>query len=156
MAVVAVVFVGRFFFLAEDGIRDGHVTGVQTCALPITGIILLTIFGPLLVEVAFQFGPAEYFSLMFLGLLAASTLSSGSPLKGISMVLVGLIFGVVGTDVNTGVARFTFNVPELQDGLALIAVAMGLFGIADVIANANRLGSGSIISRGRIGMRDRK
>lgn len=118
-----------------------------------TGIILLTIFGPLLVEVAFQFGPAEYFSLMFLGLLAASTLSSGSPLKGISMVLVGLIFGVVGTDVNTGVARFTFNVPELQDGLALIAVAMGLFGIADVIANANRLGSGSIISRGRIGLR---
>src|SRR5690625_4495636 len=117
------------------------------------GIIMLTIFGPLLVEVAFQFGPAEYFSLMFLGLLAASTLSSGSPLKGISMVLVGLIFGAVGTDVNTGVARFTFGIPELQDGLALIAVAMGLFGIADVIANANRLGSGSIISKGRIGMR---
>src|SRR5690625_2051960 len=116
-------------------------------------IIMLTIFGPLLVEVAFQFGPAEYFSLMFLGLLAASTLSSGSPLKGISMVLVGLIFGAVGTDVNTGVARFTFGIPELQDGLALIAVAMGLFGIADVIANANRLGSGSIISKGRIGMR---
>ncbi len=117
------------------------------------GIIMLTIFGPLLVEVAFQFGPAEYFSLMFLGLLAASTLSSGSPLKGISMVLVGLIFGAVGTDVNTGVARFTFGIPELQDGLALIAVAMGLFGIADVIANANRLGSGSIISKGRIGLR---
>src|SRR5690625_5798060 len=75
-------------------------------------IILLTIFGPLLVEVAFQFGPAEYFSLMFLGLLAASTLSSGSPLKGISMVLVGLIFGAVGTDVNTGVARFTFGIPD--------------------------------------------
>lgn len=117
------------------------------------GIIMLTIFGPLLVEVAFQFGPAEYFSLMFLGLLAASTLSSGSPLKGISMVLVGLIFGAVGTDVNTGVARFTFGIPELQDGLALIAVAMGLFGISDVIANANRLGSGSIISKGRIGLR---
>lgn len=117
------------------------------------GIIMLTIFGPLLVEVAFQFGPAEYFSLMFLGLLAASTLSSGSPLKGISMVLVGLIFGAVGTDVNTGVARFTFGIPELQDGLALIAVAMGLFGVADVIANANRLGSGSIISKGRIGLR---
>lgn len=117
------------------------------------GIILLTVFGPLLVEVAFQFGPAEYFSLMFLGLLAASTLSSGSPLKGIAMVLVGLIFGVVGTDVNTGVARFTFGIPELQDGLEIVAVAMGLFGIADVIANANRLGSGSIISRGRIGLR---
>src|SRR5690625_7799313 len=100
---------------------------------------MLTIFGPFLFEVAFHFVPAEYFSLIFLGLLAASTLSSGSPLKGISMVLVGLIFGAVGTDVNTGVARFTFGIPELQDGLALIAVAMGLFGIADVIANANRL-----------------
>src|SRR5690625_3077388 len=117
------------------------------------GIILLTVFGPLLVEVAFQFGPAEYFSLMFLGLLAAGTLSSGSPLKGIAMVLVGLIFGVVGTDVNTGVARFTFNIPELQDGIALVAVAMGLFGIADVIANANRLSAGGIISKGRVGLR---
>lgn len=117
------------------------------------GIILLTVFGPVLVEVAFQFGPAEYFSLMFLGLLAASTLSSGSPLKGIAMVLVGLIFGIVGTDVNTGVARFTFGIPELQDGLEIVAVAMGLFGIADVIANANRLGSGSVISKGHIGWR---
>src|SRR5690625_6693010 len=69
------------------------------------------------------------------------------------MVLVGLIFGAVGTDVNTGVARFTFGIPELQDGLALIAVALGYYGIADVIANANRLRSGSIISKGRIGMR---
>src|SRR5690625_2978688 len=118
-----------------------------------TGIILLIIFGPLLVEVAFQFGPAEYFSLMFLGLLAASTLSSGSPLNGISMVLGGLIFGAVGGDANTGGARSPFGIPELQRGLALLAVAMGLFGISDVIANANRLGSGSIISKGRIGLR---
>src|SRR5699024_440006 len=117
------------------------------------GIIMLTIFGPLLVEVAFQFGPAEYFSLMFLGLLAASTLSSGSPLKGISMVLVGLIFGAVGTDVNTAVARFTFGIPELQDVLSIIAVAMGLFVISDVITNAIHLGSGNIISKGHIGLR---
>src|SRR5690625_7972289 len=72
------------------------------------GIIMLTIFGPLLVEVAFQFGPAEYFSLMFLGLLAASTLSSGSPLKGISMLLVGLMLGAVGTALNTRAGRVSF------------------------------------------------
>src|SRR5690625_939711 len=118
-----------------------------------TGVILLTIFGPLLVEVAFHFGPAEYFSLMFLGLLAASTLSSGAPLKSVAMVLVGLIFGVVGTDVNTGVVRFTFDVYELQDGLELVAVAMGLFGITDVLINANRLGTGSSKPKKKISLR---
>lgn len=117
------------------------------------GIVLMMAFGPLLVEMAFQFGPAEYFSLMLLGLLAASTLTSGSPIKGVAMVVLGLIFGVVGTDINTGIARFTFNIPELQDGLALVAVAMGLFGIADVIANANRLGDGHAVSAKKIGWR---
>ena len=75
------------------------------------GIVLIKVFSPILVAVAFQFGPAEYFSLMLLGLLAASTLTTGSPLKGIAMVLVGLIAGVVGTDVNTGIMRFTFGIP---------------------------------------------
>lgn len=117
------------------------------------GIILMMGFGPLLVEVAFQFGPAEYFSLMMLGLLAASTLTTGSPLKGVAMVIIGLIFGVVGTDVNSGVARFTFNIAELQDGLALVAVAMGLFGIADVIRNANRMGTGTAVTNQKIGWR---
>lgn len=117
------------------------------------GIILMMAFGPLLVEVAFQFGPAEYFALMMLGLLAASTLTTGSPLKGVAMVIIGLIFGVVGTDVNSGVARFTFNIAELQDGLALVAVAMGLFGIADVLRNANRMGTGSAVTNQKIGWR---
>lgn len=117
------------------------------------GIVLMMAIGPLLVEVAFQFGPAEYFSLMLLGLLAASTLTTGSPLKGIAMVIIGLILGVIGTDVNTGIARFTFGVPELQDGIAIVAVAMGLFGVADVLANANRLGSGTMMSNKKIGWR---
>ncbi len=117
------------------------------------GMVLLSVFSPTLAAIAFQFGPAEYFSLMFMGLLAAATLTSGSPLKGIAMVLVGLILGVIGTDVNTGIARFTFGISELQDGVALIAVAMGLFGISDVIANANMLGSASMISNGHIGWR---
>ncbi len=114
-----------------------------------TGIVLIKVFSPLLVAVAFQFGPAEYFSLMLLGLLSASTLSSGSPLKGVAMVLVGLILGVVGTDVNTGTMRFTLNIPELQDGLSLVALAMGLFGVADVLSSAGRLGQGtSVIDSG--------
>ncbi|SCK41181.1 TctA family transporter [Variovorax sp. HW608] len=108
------------------------------------GIALMTFFSPLLVDVAFRFGPAEYFAMMLLGLLAASTLAKGSPLKGIAMVLVGLILGVVGTDVNSGVARFALDIPELTDGLALVALAMGLFGIADTLANVNRIGTGAV------------
>lgn len=117
------------------------------------GILLMMLFAPALVEVAFQFGPAEYFSLMLLGLLAASTLTTGSPIKGVAMVAIGLLLGVVGTDVNSGVARFTFGVPDLQDGLALVAIAMGFFGVADVLANANRLGSGQTMSNKRINWR---
>lgn len=116
------------------------------------GVVLMMVFSPLLVEVAFQFGPAEYFSLMLLGLLAASTLTTGSALKGIAMVLVGLIMGVIGTDVNTGVARFTFDIPELQDGLSLVALAMGLFGIADVLGSVNRLGVGASIIEAKVTM----
>ncbi|WP_048767371.1 tripartite tricarboxylate transporter permease [Oligella urethralis] len=117
------------------------------------GVILINVAGPLFVKIAFKFGPAEYFSLMLLGLLAASTLSSGSPLKGIAMVVIGLIFGIVGTDVNTGIARFTFNLLELQDGLALVAVAMGLFGISDVLRNTNRIVQGQGTTSSKIGWR---
>lgn len=117
------------------------------------GVILISIAGPLFVQVAFKFGPAEYFSLMLLGLLAASTLSSGSPIKGIAMVVIGLILGIIGTDVNTGISRFTFNLLELQEGLALVAVAMGLFGISDVLRNTNKIGEGTAISKGSIGWR---
>src|SRR5690554_4925972 len=104
------------------------------------GIMAMILFSPLLVEVAFKFGPAEYFSMMTLGLLAGATLAKGSAVKGIAMVVVGLVLGVVGTDVNTGVARFDFGIPELQDGLQLVALAMGLFGIADFLRNVNKVG----------------
>jgi len=117
------------------------------------GIVLIKVFSPILVAVAFQFGPAEYFSLMLLGLLAASTLTTGSPLKGIAMVLVGLIAGVVGTDVNTGIMRFTFGIPELQDGLSLVALAMGLFGVSDVLFSAGVLGKGANVIDSKISMR---
>lgn len=111
------------------------------------GIVLMMFFSPMLTDMAFLFGPAEYFALMVMGLLAASALTTGSPIKGIASVVIGLLFGVVGTDVNTGVARFDYGIPELQDGLALVALAMGLFGISDVLKNAGRIGEGSLISK---------
>ena len=117
------------------------------------GIVVMMFFSPLLVDVAFKFGPAEYFSMMLLGLLAASTLAKGSPLKGVAMVFVGLILGVVGTDVNSGVARFSFDVPELTDGISLVALAMGLFGIADILRHANRIGTADPVRSTPITMR---
>ncbi len=103
------------------------------------GILIFTFAAPALAEVALAFGPAEYFAMMLLGLIAASTLSTGSPVKGIAMVLLGLCLGMVGTDVQTGQQRYAFNVPELSDGLPLVAMAMGLFGISEVINSINRM-----------------
>jgi TctA family transporter len=117
------------------------------------GIIILTLFAPVIAEFALKFGPAEYFAMMMLGLIAASTLSSGSPAKGIAMVVLGLILGLVGTDVNSGVLRFAFGVPELSDGISLVAVAMGLFGVSEVIASIDRVRRGGGVSREKIGFR---
>ena len=97
--------------------------------------LVLAAFAPQLAELAFNFGPADYFSLMVLGLVGAIILSSGSILKAICMILLGLILGLVGTDVNSGVMRYTFKLPALFDGIDFVCVAMGLFGFAEVIAN---------------------
>ena len=86
-------------------------------------------------ELALKFGPAEYFSLMVLGLIGAVVLASGSLIKAIAMIILGLLLGIVGTDVNSGVARFSFGVPELTDGIGVVGVAMGLFGFAEIIGN---------------------
>jgi TctA family transporter len=96
---------------------------------------LLAAFAPPLAEVAFKFGPAEYFALMVLGLIAAVVLAHGSVLKALAMVVFGLLLGMIGTDVNSGVARFSFDVPELSDGIEFVAVAMGMFGFAEIILN---------------------
>lgn len=101
------------------------------------GIAALVFFSPAIAEIGLKFGAAEYFAMMLLGLIAASMLASGSALKGLAMVMLGLILGTVGTDVNSGVARFNFGVPELMDGISLVALAMGLFGISEVISSVN-------------------
>ena len=84
---------------------------------------------------ALKFGPAEYFSLMVLGLIGAVVLASGSLLKAIAMIVTGLLLGIVGTDVNSGTQRFAFGIPELSDGVGVVVVAMGLFGFAEIITN---------------------
>ncbi|MBP0621776.1 tripartite tricarboxylate transporter permease [Cupriavidus consociatus] len=97
--------------------------------------LILAAFAAPLSELAFKFGPAEYFSLMVLGLIGAVVLASGSLVKAIAMIVLGLLLGLVGTDVNSGAARFSFDVPELTDGLNFVSVAMGIFGFAEIIAN---------------------
>jgi len=99
------------------------------------GTLILAALAAPMVELAFKFGPAEYFSLMVLGLIGAVVLASGSLIKAIAMIVLGLLLGLVGTDVNSGVARFSFDVPELADGIGFVSVAMGVFGFAEIIAN---------------------
>jgi len=97
--------------------------------------ILIAAFAPPLAEVALKFGPAEYFSLMVLGLIAAVVLASGSLVKAIGMIVLGLLMGIVGTDVNSGLQRYSLGIPELSDGIGFVTVAMGLFGFAEIIVN---------------------
>ncbi len=97
--------------------------------------ILLALFAPPLADLALKFGPAEYFSLMVLGLVASVVLASGSLLHAVGMVLLGLLFGLIGTDVNSGAARYTFDMPQLADGVNFVIVAMGMFGIGEIIRN---------------------
>jgi len=102
------------------------------------GTLILAAFASPLTELAFKFGPAEYFSLMTLGLIGAVVLASGSLLKAVGMILLGLLLGLVGTDVNSGVARFSFDVSELTDGIGFIALAMGIFGYGEIISNLGK------------------
>jgi putative tricarboxylic transport membrane protein len=102
------------------------------------GTIIIVLFAEPLTRMAQKFGPADYCSLMALGLVAAVILASGSVTKAIAMVFLGLLFGLVGTDVNTGAQRFTFDLPELSDGIDFAPIAMGLFGIAEIVVNLER------------------
>ena len=90
---------------------------------------------PAALAIALQFGPAEYFSLMVLGLIGAVVLASGSPPKAVAMVFLGLLLGLVGTDTNSGMQRFTLALPVLSDGIGFVPIAMGLLGITEIIAN---------------------
>ncbi len=126
--------------MARQG-RAGAALGISAIGSFFAGCVatvIIALFAPPLAEVALKFGPAEYFSLMVLGLVAATVLAHGSLIKAIAMVMVGLLMGIVGTDVNSGVARFNFGVSELSDGIGFVAVAMGMFGFAEIIANLDQ------------------
>ncbi len=121
--------------------RGGAALGITMMAsffAASVGIVVMIFLSPVLVTMAFKFGPAEICSIMLLGLLAGATMSRGSPLKGVAMTLFGLLCGVVGTDVTSGTLRFTFDLHELSDGVELGALCMGLFGIADFLLGINR------------------
>jgi TctA family transporter len=99
---------------------------------------LIALFAPPLAEIALKFGPAEFFSLMVLGLVASVVLAQGSLLHAIGMVVLGLLLGLVGADVNSGMQRYTFGIPELVDGIGFVVVAMGMFGLAEIVRNLER------------------
>lgn len=95
--------------------------------------VVLAVLAVPLSELAFQFGPAEYFSLMVFALIGSVVLAAGSMVKAVGMIVLGLLLGMIGTDITSGAQRFTFGVPELADGVGFVSLAMGLFGICDII-----------------------
>ena len=107
---------------------------------------ILALFAPPLAAMAIQFGPAEYTSLLMLGLMASVVLASGSIVKAIGMVIIGLLMGSVGTDVNSGAARFTLDLENLLDGVEFVAVAIGVFGVAEIIRNLEEEGEQTTIT----------
>ena len=123
--------------MAKQG-RAGAALAIAALGSLFAGIIgttLIAVAGPPLAEVALKFGAPEYFSLMLTGLVCAAVLARGSLLKSLAMVTVGLLIGIVGTDVNSGMSRFTFGLWGLSDGVGFVVVAMGVFGLAEIVNN---------------------
>ena len=138
---------------------DGHQMALKGRAGPALGIaalasffagcvstLLITFAAPPLAAIALQFGPAEYFSLMVCGLIAAVVLAHGSLVKAIAMVVLGLLLGLVGTDVNSGARRFNFGMTGLADGIEFVALSMAIYGIAEVICNLEKKLATSVVS----------
>ncbi len=129
--------------MAQQG-RAGLALFVTTICSFVGGtiaIVLMMGFTPMIASAALSFSSAEYFLIMAFGLVLASTISSGSQFKSLAMVALGLTLGLVGTDLNSGVSRFTFGRIELYDGISLVPIAMGLFGVAEILNSIG--GSGS-------------
>src|ERR671914_357996 len=109
--------------------------------------LLLAVFAPPLSALALEFGPADYFSLMMLGLVASVVLAQGSLLHAIGMVVLGLLLGLIGTDVTSGAQRFTFGIAELADGIGFVTVAMGMFGLAEIVRNLETEAERAVIAK---------
>ncbi|WP_457337574.1 tripartite tricarboxylate transporter permease [Rhizobacter sp. P5_C2] len=109
--------------------------GVSSFIGGTVAIVVLTFLAPSLGEVAFLFGPADYCALMLVGFVCVSFVTTGSLLNGMAMCLIGVLLGQIGTDVNSGVQRYTWDLPMLADGVGLVSVALGCFGIAEITKN---------------------
>jgi TctA family transporter len=123
--------------MAKQG-RAGVALATAAIASFVAGTIstfLLAAFAPPLAELALKFGPHEYFALMVLGLVASIVLAHGSLLRAVGMILLGLLLGLIGADVNSGTQRFTFGIPELADGVGFVVAAMGMFGLGEIARN---------------------
>jgi len=121
--------------------RAGPALGIAALGSFFAGCVataLIVIAAPPLAAIALQFGPAEYFSLMVCGLVAAVVLATGSVIKAIAMVVLGLLFGLVGTDINSGVRRFDFGITGLADGIEFVALSMAIYGLAEIAVNLER------------------
>jgi len=108
---------------------------ISSFAAGCVGTLLIALFGPPLAEVALKFGAPEYFALMLMALIAAACLAQGDMVKSLAMVFLGLLFGIIGTDVNSGMARYSFGIPELTDGIGFTVVAVGLFAVSEIVKN---------------------
>ena len=132
--------------------RAGAALAVAALASLAAGCIatlLIALAAPLMSGIALSFGAAEYFSLMVLGLVAAMVIAAGSLLRAVGMILLGILLGLIGTDVTSGVERYTFGITELADGLDFVVLAMGIFGIGEIVAslrNPDRLRPGARIT----------
>lgn len=114
---------------------------------------LIALFAPPLAEVALKFGPAEYFSLLVLGLVVSIVLAHGSLLHALGMIFLGLLLGIVGTDVNSGAARFTFDMPWLADGVNFVVLAMGMYGLGEIVCNLEKKETRDLMLKSVSGLR---
>ena len=135
--------------MARQG-RAGAALAVAALGSFFAGIVatfILILFAPPLTKLALLFGPAEYLSLMLLGLVTAVVLAHGSVVKALAMIVLGVLLGTIGTDVNTGAQRMTFGIPELADGIGFVPLSMGLFAVAEVIRNLEKPEDRSVLSQ---------
>src|SRR6188768_98269 len=133
--------------MAKQG-RAGPALAIAAIGSFIAGCfstVLVAALGAPLTSLALLFGPAEYFSLMVLGLVFAVVLACGSILKAIAMILFGLLLSTVGSDIETGQSRMAFDIPELADGIGFVTVAMGVFGYAEIMRNLEQTESRDIV-----------
>ena len=134
--------------MARKG-RAGPALGVAAIGSFVAGtfgVIGMTVMAPPLAEFALKFGPPEYFSLTVLGLLLATYLAGDSPLKGLTMAIMGLILGSVGLDPLSGAVRFDFGIPDLQSNIDFVTIAMGLFGVGEILINLEQTEAASILT----------